>query len=109
MFCSVFNNVTSLHVVKSFGHISIDFINATLSRNHRALGGVGLDDRLGVLVEGDEPLLDGVDIVVSTSRSLCALEQPGCHGLIGHLEVEDVLARSNSFLKLSTNRSPQQT
>merc|ERR1719219_1716654 len=71
-----------------------------LSRNHGALGGVGLNDGLRVLVEGDEPLLDGVDIVVSTSRSLCTLEQPGCHGLIGHLEVKDVLAGSNSFLKL---------
>ena len=51
-------------------------------------------------MEGDEPLLDSLNIVVSSARGLGTLEQPGCHGVVGHLEVEDVLARSDGLLKL---------
>ena len=53
-----------------------------------------------MLVEGDQPLLDGINIVVSSARGLGTLEQPGCHGLVRHLEIKDVLARSDGFLEL---------
>ena len=67
---------------------------------HAALGGVVLDDWLGVLVEGDQPLLDGLHIVVSAAGGLGPLEQPLGHGLIADLKVQDVLARGDGFLEL---------
>ncbi len=38
------------------------------------LGGVGGDDGLGVLVEGVEPLLDGLHVVVHPAGGLAPLE-----------------------------------
>jgi hypothetical protein len=63
------------------------------------LGGVGSDDWLGVLVEGVEPLLDGLHVVVHPAGGLAPLEQPLGHGLVAHLEVEDVGARSDLLFK----------
>ena len=68
--------------------------------HHRALGFVGSNDGLRVLVEGDEPLLDGLHVVVRAPGGLSPLEQPLSHGLVGDLEVEDVLARGNGLLEL---------
>ena len=59
-----------------------------------------LDDRLGVLVKGDEPLLDGLHIVVSAARGLGPLEQPLGHGLVADLKIENVLAGGDGLLKL---------
>ena len=67
---------------------------------HGALGGVCLNDGLRVLMECDEPLLDGVDVVIGSSGSLGALEKSGGHCVVGHLEVEDVLAGSDGLLEL---------
>ena len=67
---------------------------------HAALGGVVLDDWLRVLVEGDQPLLDGLHVVISASRGLSPLEQPLGHGLVADLKVQDVLAGSDGFLEL---------
>ena len=53
-----------------------------------------------MLVEGDEPLLDGLHVVVRAPGGLSPLEQPLSHGLVGDLEVEDVLARRDGLLKL---------
>merc|ERR1719495_1026777 len=53
-------------------------------------------------MECDKSLLDGINIVVSSSRCLSSLEQSLGHGLIRHLKVEDVLAWSNGLLKLLT-------
>ena len=59
-----------------------------------------LDNGLGVLVEGDESLLDGLLIVVSTARCLGSLQESLGHGGVGDLEVENVLAWSNGLLEL---------
>ena len=67
---------------------------------HAALAGVVLDNRLGVLVEGDETLLDGSFVIISSARGLCSLQQSLSHGLIRHLEVENVSAGSDGLLKL---------
>ena len=67
---------------------------------HAALGGVVLDDGLGVLVEGDQPLLDGLHIVVGTAGGLGPLEQPLGHGIVADLKVEDVLAGGDGLLEL---------
>ena len=71
-----------------------------LTTDHGALCRVSLDDRLRVLVEGDQPLLNGVHIVISPARSLGTLKKSLSHGLIRHFKIEDVLARSNGLLKL---------
>ena len=59
-----------------------------------------LDDWLGVLVEGDQPLLDGLHIVVSTAGGLGPLEQPLGHRLVADLKVENVLAGGDGLLEL---------
>jgi len=92
----------NLHFVKSSSNISKDFINSTFSRDHAALSRVVLDDGFRVLVECNESLLDGFDIVVSSSGSLGSLEKSLGHGVIGDLKVEDVLAWSNGLLELLT-------
>ena len=61
-----------------------------------------LDDGLGVLVEGDQPLLDGLLVVVSATGGFGPLKQPLGHGLVANLEVEDVLAGSDCLLELLT-------
>ena len=53
-----------------------------------------------MLVEGDEPLLDGFHVVVHAPGGLSPLEQPLRQDLVGGLEVEDVLARRGGLLKL---------
>ena len=45
------------------------------------------DDGFGVLVEGGEPLLDGVNVVVSAAGGLRALEESLCHRIVANLEV----------------------
>jgi hypothetical protein len=73
------------------------------------LGGVGSDDGLGVLVEGVEPLLDGLDVVVHPAGGLAPLEQPLRHGLVAHLEVENVRARGDLLFKfLALRNFPEQ-
>merc|ERR1712055_994652 len=56
-----------LHFVQSSGDISKDIINRALGRNNGALCFVCSDDRLRMLVEGDQSLLDSVNIVISSS------------------------------------------
>ena len=53
-----------------------------------------------MLVEGDEPLLDRLHVVVGAPRGLGPLEQALGHRLVGDLEVEDVLAGSDRLLEL---------
>jgi len=91
---------THLHFVQGRSDIGEDFVNSTLGGDHAALGGVVLDDGLGVLVEGDQPLLDGLLVVVSAAGGLGSLQQPLGHGLVRHLEVEDVLAGRDGLLEL---------
>ena len=71
-----------------------------MSTYHAALAGVVLDHGLGVLVEGDQSLLDGGLVVVGPAGGLGSLEQPLGHGGIGDLEVENVLAGSDGLLEL---------
>ena len=59
-----------------------------------------LDHGLGVLVEGDESLLDCGLVVVSSAGGLGSLKQSLGHGGIGDLEVEDVLAGCDGLLEL---------
>ena len=65
-----------------------------------ALGLVGVDDGLGVLVEGVEPLLDRLLVVVDAAGALSAVDQPGGHGLVGDVEVEDAGAGKDLLLEL---------
>merc|ERR1719427_2538555 len=81
-------------------HVSVNLIDSALGRDHRTLAGVGLNDGLGVLVEGDEPLLDGVNVVVSAAGGLRALEESLCHRIVANLEVQDVLAGGDRLLEL---------
>ena len=53
-----------------------------------------------MLVEGDEPLLDRLHVVVGAPRGLGPLEQALGHRLVRDLEVEDVLAGSDRLLEL---------
>ena len=106
-----------LHFVQSSRNVSEDLINGTLGRDlnssvsyyegennvptyHTALAGVVLDHGLGVLVEGDESLLDCGLVVVSSAGGLGSLKQSLGHGGIGDLEVEDVLAGCDGLLEL---------
>ena len=59
-----------------------------------------LDHGLGVLVEGDQSLLDGGLVVVGPAGGLGPLQEPLGHGGVGDLEVEDVLAGSDGLLEL---------
>ncbi len=62
-----------------------------------------------MLVEGVEPLLDGLDVVVHPAGGFAPLEQPLRHGLVAHLEVEDVRARSDLLFKfLALRNFPEQ-
>merc|ERR1719427_2136808 len=81
-------------------HVSVNLIDSALGRDHRALAGVGFYYGLGVLVEGDEPLLDGVNVVVSAAGGLRALEKSLCHCIVANLEVQDVLAGGDRLLEL---------
>ena len=71
-----------------------------MSTYHAALAGVVLDHGLGVLVEGDQSLLDGGLVVVGPAGGLGPLQEPLGHGGVGDLEVEDVLAGSDGLLEL---------
>ena len=51
-------------------------------------------------MEGDEPLLDRLHVVVGAPRGLGPLEQALGHRLVRDLEVEDVLAGSDRLLEL---------
>ncbi len=53
-----------------------------------------------MLVEGVQPLLDGLLVVVDPAGGLTSLEQPLRHGLVANLEVEDVGAGCNLLLEL---------
>ena len=61
---------------------------------------VGVDDGLGVLVEGGEALLDGLLVVVGAAGGLGAVEQPLRHARVRDVEVEDFGARQDLLLEL---------
>ena len=63
---------------------------------------VGLNDRLGVLVEGVQPLLDGVDVVVHAAGGLAPVDETSGHGLVADIEVDDLGAGGNLFLEFLT-------
>ena len=51
---------------------------------------VGVDDGLGVLVEGGQTLLDGLLVVVGAPGGLGAVQQPLRHASVGHVEIKDL-------------------
>ena len=63
----------------------------------------------GVYLEGLEPLLDGLSIVITAPTGLASAQQPLLHGLKGTVEKEDQPGQADSLLKrlrLHTNHMP---
>ena len=48
-----------------------------------------------MFVEGVEPLLDGVDVVVHAAARLASSQQPLRHRLVAHVKVQHALTRSH--------------
>lgn len=109
-----------LHGTDSLAHIGKDVVDDTLGRDLQmkhveifslndlllksthagTLAGVGVDDGLGMLVEGIQALLDGFHVVVNAATGLTALEQPLSHGCVANVEVKDLGARADLLFKL---------
>ena len=66
---------------------------------------VRFNDRLGMLMESVEPLLDGLNIVVNTSGRLATFQETLSHGLVLHFKVKDFRTGSNLFFKFLTLNS----
>ncbi len=61
---------------------------------------VGLNDWLGVLVEGVQPLLDGINVVVHAAGGLAPVDETSGHGLVADVEVDDLGAGGDLLLEL---------
>ncbi len=53
-------------------------------------------------MEGVQPLLDGVDIVVHAAGGLAPVDETSGHGLVADVEVDDLGAGGNLFLEFLT-------
>ena len=51
-------------------------------------------------MEGVQPLLDGVDVVVHAAGGLAPVDETSGHGLVADVEVDDLGARGDLFLEL---------
>lgn len=53
-------------------------------------------------MEGVQPLLDGVDVVVHAAGGLAPVDETSGHGLVADVEVDNLGARGDLFLELLT-------
>ena len=53
-------------------------------------------------MEGVQPLLDGVDVVVHAAGRLAPVDETSGHGLVADVEVDDLGAGGNLFLEFLT-------
>jgi len=93
-----------LQFVESAANIGEDVINGTFGGNLGALGGIGVHDGLGVLVEGVEALLDGLNVVVGSAAGLAAFQQTSSHGFVRDLKVENLCAGGDTLFKFFSLR-----
>ena len=78
-----------------FLNLTEHFIGGGKGDYGAALVLIVVDDRLGVLVEGAQALLDGLLIVVDAAGSLGAMQEALDHHLVGHFEVQHLGTRQN--------------
>ena len=53
------------------------------------------DDGFGVLVEGGEPLLDGVNVVIDPAGGLSSVQETFGHSLVADFKVQDLGTRGD--------------
>ena len=53
------------------------------------------DDGFGVLVEGGEPLLDGVNVIVNPAGGLSSVQETFSHSLVADFKVQDLGTRGD--------------
>ena len=73
------------------GFDGITMVKNRFSTHSGAFALVGVDDGLGVLVEGGEALLDGLLVVVGAPGRLGAVQQALRHARVGDVKVQDLL------------------
>ena len=63
------------------------------------------DDGFGVLVEGGEPLLDGVNVIVNPAGGLSSVQETFSHSLVADFKVQDLGTRGDLLFEFFALRS----